>query len=397
MTLPDYQSILIDQITPSRYQARKNIPEDSITRLSLSLKSEGLLQAIVVRRISAPSPFSGEGGGEGPSSGLRPPHDDLGLVRINKESVAAGLPSPEKGEGNSARYELVSGERRWRAAKMLGWTTIEAKVIQTVSEAEAAAKGMVENLQRDDLNPIEEAHGLADLNRLDGAYWNQAKIAEVTGKTQSHVSETLRLLDLPEEIKENIRHRIITAGHAEDLLRLPDKKMQLHVTVQIIKKGLTVEQTGALVNKLLEHKQAAEPKKIGRPRKDPLASLWPSLLSGTAIDAVGAWGVAFKKDKWKFEVDSKTVTTQEALAIWFKQMGEALASLSSPRQSVSRGPETSTSLDAVPFLQKDSSGQSPVGDGLQSAGMTVPTSDEEEQRQAALEDAQKFGKIGRSL
>src|SRR5262245_49498451 len=130
------QSIPLKQIQPSKYQARKAFNEEALKGLAESMKQEGLIEPIVVRQL-----------------------------------------------GES--YELISGERRLRAAKMLGWTDIEAKVIFTVSEGEAAAKGLVENLQREDLNPIEEAEGFERLNHLEKKYWTLEKIASVVGKSKS--------------------------------------------------------------------------------------------------------------------------------------------------------------------------------------------------------------------
>src|SRR5204863_2712710 len=122
------------------------------------------------------------------------------------------------------RYELISGERRYRAARLLGWTEIEAKVIQTISEAEAAAKGMVENLQREDLNPIEEAEGFKTLNQLDQKYWTQEKIGQVAGRSQTHVSQSTKLLGLPEALLGNIRARILSRSHGLELARRPHKE-----------------------------------------------------------------------------------------------------------------------------------------------------------------------------
>lgn len=311
MTLPDYQSVPIDHIVPSRHQARKNIPDESIQRLADSLKAEGLLQAITVRQV---------------------------------------------GE----TFELISGERRLRAAKLLGWITIDAKVIQTVSEAEAAAKGMVENLQREDLNPIEEAQGLADLNQLDPGFWNQAKIAEVTGKTQSHVSETLRLLKLPEQIKDNIRIRIISPDNGAELVRLPNAELQLKAADVVVKKGLNGKETRALVNKLLK---VAKPKKSSRPNYDAVfQEMWPNLMADTAIKACGYWGVEYKNDKWYFSIGAETITGADDFAAWFRQLGDAIA-----RQAV------------MP------------------ADRSPASSDESEQQKAAEEDAKQLGKLGRPL
>src|SRR5579864_2614663 len=122
-----YQSIPIDQITPSMHQARKDFNEEALKGLAESLKQEGLIEPIVVRQ-------------------------------------------------SNGGFELIAGERRWRAAKLLNWATIEAKIIQPVNEASAASKGLVENLQREDLNPIEEAEGFADQNKMDPVYWTHDEI-----------------------------------------------------------------------------------------------------------------------------------------------------------------------------------------------------------------------------
>src|SRR5882672_5570452 len=146
----EFQSILVDQVKPSRHQARKVFDEESIKGLAESMKQETLLQPITVRAVTRT--------------------EDSGL-------------SPQS-------WELVSGERRLRAAKLLGWTAIDAKVIQTVSEGEAAAKGLIENLQREDLNPIDEASGFQELSQLDPIYWTQDQIVKITGKSKTFVSQS---------------------------------------------------------------------------------------------------------------------------------------------------------------------------------------------------------------
>jgi ParB family chromosome partitioning protein len=266
------QQIPLDRILPSRHQARKAFDEEGIKALSESIRHEGLLQAVTVRQV---------------------------------------------GDG----FEMISGERRLRAVKLLGWTTIEAKIIQTVNEAEAAAKGMVENLQREDLNPIEEAEGLTSLNALDPAYWTQAKIAEVTGKSKSHVSETVRLLSLSDKLQGEFRQRNLTAEHGAELLRLPTQEVQEKAADQVLKQAFNVKQTRALVNKLLK---AAKPKKTGRPRLDPMAPVWPGLVANTKVKACGYWDVTYKKDKWTFTIGAEAACTPLDFKQWFLEMGEAI-------------------------------------------------------------------------
>jgi len=99
-----------------------------------------------------------------------------------------GLLQPVTVRRAGENYELISGERRLRAAKLLGWQSIDSKVIETVSEGEAAAKGLIENLQRENLNPIEEAQAFQDLIQLDPGYWSQDRIVDICGKSKTYVS-----------------------------------------------------------------------------------------------------------------------------------------------------------------------------------------------------------------
>jgi ParB/RepB/Spo0J family partition protein len=200
-----FQSIPLDQIQPSRHQARKQFDEESIKSLSESMKAEGLLQPITVRQV---------GGG----------------------------------------FELIGGERRLRAAKLLGWTAIDAKIIQTVSEGESAAKGLIENLQREDLNPIEEAEGFQELYRLDPDYWTHEKIGNVTGRSQSFVTKSLDILSLPEPVKDIMRARMMSRSHAIELNRLPTPELQLEVAKKI-PGHLTWEATRKLVDSIVGGKQ----------------------------------------------------------------------------------------------------------------------------------------------
>ena len=135
------QLISIALIKPSPHQARKLFDEENLWKLAESLRQEGLIQPITVRQLL-----------------------------------------PMAGDREDPGFELVSGERRLRAAKLLGWTMIEARIISVISEGEVAAKGLIENLQREDLNPIEESEGFLQLNNVDPTYWTHERIAQVTGK-----------------------------------------------------------------------------------------------------------------------------------------------------------------------------------------------------------------------
>src|ERR1051325_1228114 len=147
-----------------------------------------------------------------------------------------------------------------RAAKLLGWDFIDAKVISTISEGEAAAKGLVENLQREDLNPIEEAEGFQELNQLDRKYWTQERISAVCGKGKTYISESLRLLSLPEEVKQKVRTCELSRSHAELLLRLPNPERQVAFGEAMVKSGWSVREAEHHVNAELGEERAPQPK-----------------------------------------------------------------------------------------------------------------------------------------
>jgi ParB family chromosome partitioning protein len=186
--VPGYREIPVDAVEPSPYQARRDIVPELVAELAESIRSEGLLQPIVVRR-------SGE------------------------------------------RYQLVAGERRWRAFQHLNLKVIPARVVEA-SNASAAALGLIENLQREDLNPIEEAQGYASLIRDFDL--TQETAAERVGKGRATVANALRLLDLDAEIQGYLAKSLVSTGHAKALLALPDADQRSLLARRIIADGLSV-------------------------------------------------------------------------------------------------------------------------------------------------------------
>lgn len=290
------QQIPVDQIRPSSHQARKNFDEDALNRLAQSIKLEGLLQAITVRKV-----------------------------------------------GDS--YEMVAGERRLRATKLLGWTTIEARIIQTVSEAESAAKGLVENLQRENLNPIEEAQGFQELHQLDPNYWTQNKIADLFGQKQSYISESLALLTLPDPIKDNICRQILPRSLGVELTRLGSPDAQLAAAKQI--EGLNRQQARKILKvfKGGEHPSPQPPQPdvdgLGGPLNavDPLAQSWDEAHKDGIVVRCGDWAAAYGQkgalkvaetgmapyvEGWLFWISADTYNPQKVLAVWFGRLAELL-------------------------------------------------------------------------
>jgi ParB family chromosome partitioning protein len=278
---PKLQVVSIAQIRPSPHQARKIFDEENLWKLAESLRQEGLIQPITIRKLL-----------------------------------------PMAGDREDPGYELVSGERRLRAAKLLGWDRIEARVISVISEGEVAAKGLIENLQREDLNPIEEAEGFSQLNTVDPTYWTHERIAQVTGKSRVYITQSLSILRLPEAIKEDVRRRTYSRGHALEIARLPGSSLQLSVS-KMIPDRLTREQTRKLVDSILLGKKTPKLNKPGTitsslvasKEKDPLVDLWPEFMLNPWITTPGSIRVKYLGDwKWSFEVPGPNVNPDQLTA-----------------------------------------------------------------------------------
>lgn len=294
-----YETIPVNQIAPSPHQARKDFDEESLKGLAESMRREGLIQPIIVRRVASPEP------------------------KVQSQSSDSGQGTGDPG----LPYELISGERRLRAAKMLYWDTIDARIIDTVSEGEAAAKGLIENLQREDLNPIEEAEGFAELNQLDSKYWNQETISNVVGKNQGYISQSITLLTLPESIKENMRRRIFSRSHGVELTRLPTKEQRLEAAAQIQDK-LTAKETRDLVNRMLGSDTTKLPrhaKLVTQKETDPLESTWQELAFQGVLQ-LGTWHVRYQGGtKWSIDLSTDSDNSpKEELGRKLYNLGKAL-------------------------------------------------------------------------
>ncbi|KXU37843.1 chromosome partitioning protein ParB [Cephaloticoccus capnophilus] len=217
-----YLEIPVFQIEPSPYQARRVFAPEALRELAESIQSEGLLQPIVVRRVE------------------------------DAEAGASGV-----------RYQLVAGERRWRAFQGLNLKAIPARVVEA-GDASSAALGLIENLQRDGLNPIEEAHGFASLIRDFDL--TQEAAADRVGRSRASVANTLRLLSLDEELQGYLAKGLLSTGHAKVLLGVADSAQRALLARRVIEEGLSVRATERLVQEL-EKTSSAAPRTGGRAAK----------------------------------------------------------------------------------------------------------------------------------
>ena len=187
----------IDLLRPNKFQPRTQMDDGRIEELARSIRSNGVIQPIVVRKS-------------------------------------------ENG------YEIVAGERRWRASQRAGLLKVPV-VVREIPDERLLAAALIENIQREDLNPIEEAHAYRRLSDEFGL--TQEQIAESVGKDRSSVANYVRLLRLPPEVRDHLGGRTLSMGHARALLGLPDADSQLRVGREIVQKGLSVRDTEALVKR----------------------------------------------------------------------------------------------------------------------------------------------------
>jgi ParB family chromosome partitioning protein len=208
-------SLPLDLLQRGKYQPRVDMRTETLSDLADSIKAQGLVQPILVRPL----------GGRNP--------------------------------GETQRYEIIAGERRWRAAQMAGLHEIPA-VIRDVPDEAAVSMALIENIQREDLNPLEEAAALSRLIEEFGLTHQSA--AEAVGRSRAAVSNLLRLIELADEVKELLEQRRIEMGHARALLGLTSRRQQIEVATLVAKKSLSVRETEALVRRIMApHPSPATP------------------------------------------------------------------------------------------------------------------------------------------
>ena len=215
-------TLALGDMVPGTYQPRTRMDEGALYELAESIKVQGIMQPILVRRLE----------------------DAEGLQRIQAFAAGQGLPVVERGA--RAVYEIIAGERRFRAAKLAGLDSVPVLVRDVPNEA-AAAMALIENIQREDLNPLEEAQGLQRLIREFGLTHEQA--AQAVGRSRSAGSNLLRLLNLAEPVQTMLMAGDIDMGHARALLSL-DRATQITAANQVAAKKLSVREAESLVKKL---------------------------------------------------------------------------------------------------------------------------------------------------
>ena len=224
-------SLPISQVEPGLNQPRKRFEPEALADLAESIRIHGIIQPLTVRRLA------------------------------------------------SGYYQIIAGERRWRAAKQAGLDEVPAVIIEA-DDRKVMELGLIENLQREDLNPAEEARGFQTLMEEYGL--TQEQVADRMGKSRPAIANTLRLLALPEDLLTLVEEGTLSAGHARAILGAPTAELQREAAKQVVSRGLSVRQTEQLV------KQLTRPAKEPKPQKpDPLGVDYAAVAAKELGDKLG--------------------------------------------------------------------------------------------------------------
>ncbi len=198
--------ISVDLMRRGTYQPRQDMHPESLEDLADSIRAQGVIQPIIVRSLPTPDPSGAQ------------------------------------------RYEIVAGERRWRAAQIAGLEKVPA-VVRDMADSTAIAVALIENIQREDLNPLEEARALRRL--IDEFDLTHQEVADAIGRSRTAVSNILRLQDLGDQAKALLQKGELEMGHARALLGIADSRMQAEVAALVAKKGLSVRETERLIKRVM--------------------------------------------------------------------------------------------------------------------------------------------------
>lgn len=236
------RQLRLSDLVPGAYQPRTRMDEGALYELAESIRAQGVMQPVLVRRLA----------------------DDVGAQRLAAwHASPAGQPFADGARGARPVYEIIAGERRFRAARLAGLEEVPVLVREVPDEA-AAAMALIENIQREDLNPLEEAQGLQRLIKEFGLTHEQA--AQAVGRSRSAATNLLRLLQLAEPVQTMLMAGDLDMGHARALLSL-DRATQITTAHQIAAKGLSVREAEALVKRLTAEFALTPPRpKAEKPR-----------------------------------------------------------------------------------------------------------------------------------
>lgn len=255
--------INIDEIKPNANQPRKTFDEDKLEELASSIEAHGLIQPLVVRK-------------------------------------------------STNGYEIVAGERRWRAARKIGLKEIPA-IVRELNDEENMLLAIIENMQREDLDPIEEAEGINQMIETYGL--SQEQVSKSLGKSRPYITNQLRLLKLPEAVRKLVSEGKLSSGHVRALINVPDVQKQIALAMQAVEQGLSVRQIEVLAK---ESKDVAKKTKSKKPKKSADVKRVEEDLKNTLGTKVN---LNQKGKKGKIEIEFYSKDELERLIELLKSLG----------------------------------------------------------------------------
>jgi ParB family transcriptional regulator, chromosome partitioning protein len=204
------KELRINDVEPNLNQPRKHFNDEKLSQLAESIKQHGIVQPLIVKR-------------------------------------------------ENDTYKIVAGERRWRAARLAGLHTVPV-IIKELSSKQVMEIALIENLQREDLNPIEEAEAYEKL--IDEYGMTQEEISITVGRSRPAIANSIRLLSLPDKLRDMVINGDISSGHGRALLTIENKELQMRAVEEVVKKGLNVRETESLAKRLISMKEKKKPKKL---------------------------------------------------------------------------------------------------------------------------------------
>jgi len=259
---PSFIMCGIEELTPNRFQSRKEFSDQEQKRLVTSIKKNGIIQPIVVRR-------------------------------------------------SGSAYEIIAGERRWRAAQEAGLKEVPI-IVRDAEDSQAAELSLIENVQREGLNSLDEAEAYRMLMTTFGL--SQEELSARVGKDRSTIANTIRLLKLPAEIKKSLLEKTISSGHARALLMLDTPGEQIKVLSIILKKALSVRETESLIQRLKK-----KPAKKSAAKKDPVLRDLEKELSSLFMTAIQ---IRRQKNKGSIEIRFNTAEELQRLVALLMNLTE---------------------------------------------------------------------------
>ena len=263
----ELRKLPLSWLKPGKYQPRKDMSQEALEELASSIRAQGVIQPIVVRQLDEQS------------------------------------------------FEIIAGERRWRACQLVRLETVPC-LVKNVADNAAVAIALIENIQREDLNAVEEA--MAYKRLMDEFHLKQDEIAERVGKSRTAVTNAMRLLKLSEKVQQMLIDEMITAGHARAILSIADKEKQESIAMKVFDEKLSVRETEALVKRMLEPPKTAKKSKFSSAEDAIYESLEEKMKSimGTRVQIHRK-----KNDKGKIEIEYYSKDELERIIDLFESIG----------------------------------------------------------------------------